>query len=73
MNRFTEFELETHELKPIAGYWAYDLVSLEESLKGFLSKVNELKRTIKEAKKHCTQPSPHNLTRDESAALFLYT
>ncbi|CAF4491395.1 unnamed protein product [Rotaria magnacalcarata] len=73
MNRFTEFELETHELKPIAGYWTYDLVSLEESLKGFLSKINELKRTIKEAKKHCTQPSPHNLTWDESAALFLYT
>ncbi|CAM4756323.1 unnamed protein product [Rotaria magnacalcarata] len=73
MNRFTEFELENHELKPIAGYWAYDLVSLEESLEGFLPKINELKRTIKEAKKYCTQPSPHNLTRDESAALFLYT
>ncbi|CAF5079723.1 unnamed protein product [Rotaria magnacalcarata] len=73
MNRFTEFELENHELKPIAGYWAYDLLSLEESLEGFLPKINELKRTIKEAKKYCTQPSPHNLTRDESAALFLYT
>ncbi|CAF3077506.1 unnamed protein product [Rotaria socialis] len=73
MNRFTEFELETHELKPIAGYWTYDLVSLEESLKGFLSKINELKRSIKEAKKHCTKSSPHNLTPDESAALFLYT
>jgi hypothetical protein len=73
MNRFTEFQLENKELKPIAGYWAYELVPLEEALKAFLSQINELKRSIKEAKKHCNHSSPHNLTLDESAALFLYT
>ena len=73
MNRFTEFQSENKELKPIAGYWAYDLVSLEEALKAFLSQINELKRSIKEAKKHCNRSSPHNLTQDESAALLLYT
>ncbi|CAF1205228.1 unnamed protein product [Didymodactylos carnosus] len=73
MNRFTEFQAENKNLKPIAGYWAYRLVSLEEALKPFLSEVNQLQRSIKEAKKHCTQPSEHYLTRDESAALFLYT
>ncbi|CAF1339476.1 unnamed protein product [Rotaria sp. Silwood1] len=73
MNRFTEFQLENKKLKPIAGYWAYRLVSLDEALKPFLTKINELQRSIKEAKKHCTYPSEHNLTRDESAALLLYT
>ncbi|CAF1506527.1 unnamed protein product [Rotaria sordida] len=73
MNRFTEFEHENKNLQPVAGYWAYTLVSLEEALKDVLPQVNELKRSIKEAKKYCKQPSPHNLTQDESAAVFLYT
>ncbi|CAF2852340.1 unnamed protein product [Rotaria sp. Silwood2] len=73
MSRFTEFQLESKKLTPVAGYWAYRLVSLEEALNPFLSEINELQRSIKEAKKHCTYPSEHNLTRDESAALLLYT
>ncbi|CAF3431676.1 unnamed protein product [Rotaria sp. Silwood2] len=73
MNRFTEFELENKDLQPVAGYWAYNVVSLEEALKGFISQINELKRSIKEAKKYCKQPSPHNLTRDEAASILLYT
>ncbi|CAF3407368.1 unnamed protein product [Rotaria socialis] len=73
MNRFTEFKIENKKLKPIAGYWAYRLVSLEEALKSFSTLINELPRSIKEAKKHCNYPSEHNLTRDESAALLLYT
>ncbi|CAF3806419.1 unnamed protein product, partial [Rotaria sp. Silwood1] len=73
MNRFTEFQLENNKLTPIAGYWSYRLVSLEEALHPFLSEINELERSIKEVKKYCTYPSEHNLTRDESAALLLYT
>ncbi|CAF4762163.1 unnamed protein product, partial [Rotaria sp. Silwood2] len=73
MNRFTEFELENKDLQPVAGYWAYKVVSLEEALKDLISQINELKRSIKEAKKNCKQSSPHNLTRDEAAAIFLYT
>ncbi|CAF2926893.1 unnamed protein product [Rotaria sp. Silwood2] len=73
MNRYTEFECENKNLKPVAGYWFHQLVSLEEALKPLLSEINELQRSIKEAKKHCTYPSQDNLTRDESAALLLYT
>ncbi|CAF1154297.1 unnamed protein product [Adineta steineri] len=73
MNRFTEFQLDNKKLKPIAGYWTYRVVSLEDALKSCLSEIKELQRSIKEAKKHCTHPSQHDLTRDESAALFLYT
>ncbi|CAF1190529.1 unnamed protein product [Didymodactylos carnosus] len=73
MNRFTEFQLEDTKLTPIAGYWAYQLVSIDEALRSFMSEINELKRSVKEAKKYCTYPSEHKLTRDESAALFLYT
>ncbi|CAF1424652.1 unnamed protein product [Rotaria sp. Silwood1] len=73
MTRFIEFQIENKKLTPIAGYWTYRLVSLEEALHPFLSEINELQRSIKEAKKCCTYPSEHNLTRDESAALLLYT
>lgn len=73
MNRFTEFDLVTKPLTPIAGYWTYPIVPLEQALAPFLSKINQLARSIKEAKKHCRNPSDHGLSRDESAAVFLYT
>ncbi|CAF3560333.1 unnamed protein product [Rotaria socialis] len=73
MNRFTEFELVKQQLTPIAGYWAYPLVSLEQALAPLSSKINELDRSIKEVKKHCVCRSEYGLTLDESAALFLYT
>lgn len=73
MNRFTEYELESKELTPIVGYWAYRLVPLEEALAPFMTEINELRRSISEARKHCHYPSEHGLTREESAALFLYT
>ena len=73
MNRFCDVELENQDLTPISGYWSYALVSLEESLKPMLGTIEELDRSIKAAKKYCHYPSEHGLTRDESAAVYLYT
>jgi hypothetical protein len=73
MNRFTEFHQEKKALAPIAGYWAYPLVSLEQALEPFLLQINQLDRSIKEAYKHCHFPSEHGLTRDEASAVHLYT
>jgi hypothetical protein len=73
MNRFTEFDLVKKPLRPIAGYWAYPLVSLDQALAPLSSNINELNRSIEEARRHCHFPSEHKLTRDESASIFLYT
>jgi hypothetical protein len=35
--------------------------------------VPEINRFVKLAKKHCTHPDQHNLSKDEAAALYLYT
>ncbi|CAF1505544.1 unnamed protein product, partial [Adineta steineri] len=72
-NRFTEFHEEKKNLSPIAGYWAYPLVSLTQSLSKVTDQINELNRSISEATKRCHYPSEHGLSRDESAAILLYT
>ena len=59
--------------KLIAGYEDEPVVSLEESLKPLDGKINQLSNQINEAKSQCYYPSEHNLTRDESAALYLYS
>ncbi|CAF2819422.1 unnamed protein product [Rotaria sp. Silwood2] len=73
MNRFTELNLDKKNLPPVAGYWAYPLVSLEQALVPLLSQIHQLERSIEEAKRHCHHPSEHDLTLDESASIFLYT
>jgi hypothetical protein len=73
MNRFTDIDLDNKELTPICGYWNHPLVSLEQALEPILPRIDQLDRSIKEAKKFCHYPSEHGLTRDESAAIFLYT
>ncbi|CAF4036442.1 unnamed protein product [Rotaria sordida] len=71
-NRFTDCYSEKQS-GPIGGYWKYPLVSLKDALASVLSKINGLDRDIKEAYDHCHFPSEHGLTKDEAAALFLYT
>ena len=73
MNRYSDVDLVNKKLPPVGGYWSEELVSLEEALKPIESLINELSRSIKMAKEHCTFPSEHNLTHDESAAVYLYT
>ncbi|CAF1453302.1 unnamed protein product [Rotaria sp. Silwood1] len=71
-NRFTDCYSEKQS-GPIGGYWKYPLVSLKDALAPVLSKIQGLDRDIKEAYDHCHFPSEHGLTKDEAAALFLYT
>jgi hypothetical protein len=73
MNRFIASYEEEKQLTPISGFWAFPLVPLEKSLESVAPSIPELKQSIKDAKKHCYYPSKHNLTRDESAAVLLYT
>ena len=63
----------TDPLKLIDGYQNEPIVSLEDSLKPLDGKIDQLPAQIKEAKTKCHYPSEHNLTRDESAALYLYS
>ena len=73
MNRYGDIELPDKRLPPVGGFWNEKLVSLEEALKPIESRIEELNRSIKMSKKYCTYPSEYGLTRDESAAIYLYT
>ena len=73
MSRFIDTELDNKQVAPIYGYWNEELVSLEQALELIKPRIAQLNRSIKAAKKHCRFPSEHDLTRDESSALFLYT
>jgi hypothetical protein len=57
----------------MGAYWQHSLVPLNEALQPVMSWFNQLDRSIDEAKKHCCYPSKHQLTREESAAVYLYT
>jgi hypothetical protein len=73
LSRFAEIDFENKHLTPIYGYWNHPLVPLEQALQPILPMINQLDRYIKVAKENCTHPSEHSLTREESAALYLYT
>jgi hypothetical protein len=73
MSRFSGTEVGNEDLGPIGAYWQHSVLSLEEALEPVMSRFDQLDRSIIEAKKHCCYPSKHGLTRDESAAVFLYT
>jgi hypothetical protein len=49
------------------------LLPLQKALEPISSKLDQLDRFSKIAKNECHFPSEHGLTRDESAAIFLYT
>ena len=75
INRFTSSDDLNKALTPIASYENYPLVSLKEALKpvSVSCKINGLQRSVDEAYQHCHYPSPDGLTRDESAAIYLYS
>jgi len=71
---FTNISIsKRNPLEFIDGYLNEPLVSLEEALKPFDDKIDQLSYYIKEAKTKCHYPSEHSLTRDESAAIYIYT
>jgi len=73
MNRFGDIDISFKRLPAVYGYHSQKLVSLEKALELIVSEIDELPRYIKIAKRHCLYPSEHDLTRDESAAIYIYT
>jgi hypothetical protein len=73
MNRFGDIEFSSKRLPPVYGYESEELVPLETALETIESQIRELPRYIKIAKKYCHFPSEHGLSKDESAAVYIYT
>ncbi|CAF3415917.1 unnamed protein product [Rotaria sp. Silwood1] len=73
MHRFTDIESTPKRLTPVYGYLAHQLLPLQKALEPVSAQINQLDRFSKIAKNECHFPSEHGLTRDESAAVFLYT
>jgi hypothetical protein len=72
-SRFIDFDPSTRELTSVFGYWKYKLVSLKKALEKISDQEQQLQSLIDDAKRNCHYPSKHGLTRDESAAVYLYT
>ncbi|CAF1129906.1 unnamed protein product [Adineta steineri] len=72
-DRFTDIELENKRLPACFGYLTWKLLSLEEAMNELQLFLKETNRFVEKAKKHCTHPNDHNLTKDESAAIYIYT
>ncbi|CAF3782729.1 unnamed protein product [Adineta steineri] len=72
-DRFTDIELENKRLPACYGYLNYKLLSLGEAMNKLQDVLEDIDRFVKLAKRHCTYPNDHNLTKDESAAIYIYT
>ncbi|CAF1371020.1 unnamed protein product [Adineta steineri] len=72
-NRFSDIDLILKRLPAVFGYHSEEIVSIEKALESIESQISELKVYIKTAKKYCHFPSEDGLTRDESAAVYIYT
>jgi len=73
MNRFGDIDTSFKRLPPIYGYRSEELVSIEKALEPIKPKIDELPYYIKIAKKSCCFPSEHGLSKDQSAAVYIYT
>ncbi|CAF0965370.1 unnamed protein product [Adineta steineri] len=73
MLRFTNVDLKPTQLPPIYAYRTHPLLPLRQALEPVLSHINQLDEFIQIAKTECHFPSEHGLTREESAAIYIYT
>ncbi|CAF4180006.1 unnamed protein product, partial [Adineta steineri] len=73
MLRFTNVDHKPTRLSPIYGYHTYPLLPLRQALEPILLSINQLDNFIRIAKTECYFPSEHGLTREESAAIYIYT
>jgi hypothetical protein len=73
MFRFTNVDYELTKSQPIDAYQTHPLLSLQQALDPILSYIDGLNQFIQEAIISCHFPSEDGLTRDESAAIYLYT
>lgn len=73
MLRFTNVDQKPTRLPPVYGYKSHPLLPLRQALDPIVPEIQELDQFIKIARSECHYPSEHGLTRDESAAIYLYT
>ncbi|CAF0777079.1 unnamed protein product [Adineta steineri] len=73
MNRFGDIDVSFKRLPPVYGYRSEKLVSIEKALQPIEPQIDELPYYIKIAKQHRHFPSEHGLTKDQSAAVYIYT
>jgi hypothetical protein len=73
MLRFTNIDHKPTRTSPVYGYLTHPLLPLRQALDPILPRINQLEEFIKIAKTQCYFPSEHGLTREESAAIYLYT
>ena len=73
MNRFGDINGSFKRLPPVYGYHSQQIVSIEKALEPIELHIDQLVRYIKIAKKHCHFPSEHGLSKDQSAAIYIYT
>ncbi|CAF5162886.1 unnamed protein product [Rotaria magnacalcarata] len=71
--RFIDDEYNPQLFPTVNEYLANELVTLEQCFELFVTRIDRLDQIIQTAKQNCNFPSEHNLTRDELAAIFLYT
>ncbi|CAM4928341.1 unnamed protein product [Rotaria socialis] len=70
---FMIMESTPKQLPPIYGYLSHPLLPLQKALEPIAIQINQLDRYSKIAENECRFPSDHDLTRDGSAAIYLYT
>lgn len=73
MRRFTDMEYDSLHFPSADEYLRYKLPTLEQAVASIIPRNNHLNQLIEIAKAKCHFPSKHNLTLDESAAIYLYT
>lgn len=73
MLRFTNVEQKPTRHPPVYGYKTHPLLPLRQALDPIKSQYPELDHFIKIAKSECHITSEYDLTREESAAIYLYT
>jgi hypothetical protein len=73
MLRFSNVDEKPVRLPPVYGYHSHPSLPLQQALDPITAKIQGLNQYIKIAKTECHFPSEHGLTRDESAAIYIYT
>ena len=73
MSRFSDIDLNKKKLPPNYAYRDRSLLSLEHTVEPIISHIDQLRKHIMKALGKCHFPSEYGLTREESAAVYLYT
>ncbi|CAF0775724.1 unnamed protein product [Adineta ricciae] len=73
MLRITNVDHKPIRLPPVYGFHSHPLLPLGQALEPILDKIDCLNEFIRIARAECHFPSEHGLTREESAAIYIYT